>query len=191
MRLLWKIKYHKTLAIYIWLKPSNWTLSKSRNCFPSFDPQFPELVTELRGGSNSIEQLLSIRASLAKSKITVVFVSSRSSSQCFQFIDSTSGSRSIDEFLPGSGEGLLLRRVFSLLFMEVSSFSSSCPQPPSPLPPSRSPLPRRPWPSRHPPARPAPHSPRSALAPPRPVPPARPRPRPRPRAWEHLEGGVE
>jgi hypothetical protein len=104
MRLLWKIKYHKTLAIYIWLKPSNWTLSKSRNCFPSFDPQFPELVTELRGGSNSIEQLLSIRASLAKSKITVVFVSSRSSSQCFQFIDSTSGSTSIDEFLPGSGE---------------------------------------------------------------------------------------
>jgi hypothetical protein len=52
-RLLQKIKYLQTLAIYIWLEDSRRDLSKSQNSFPRFDPPFPKLLAEVRGVSNS------------------------------------------------------------------------------------------------------------------------------------------
>jgi hypothetical protein len=61
----------------MWLEPSRQTLSKSRNRFPRFDPQFPELLAEVRGGSNSDEQLLPIHMSLAKFESTATFVTLR------------------------------------------------------------------------------------------------------------------
>jgi hypothetical protein len=81
------------------------SLSKFQNPFPSLDLKLPELLVEVRDGSNSDEQLLSIRASSTESEGTVVFVLSRASSQCLLFIDLTDGSSPIDVFLVGSGEG--------------------------------------------------------------------------------------
>jgi hypothetical protein len=109
MRLLRKIKYIQILEIYIWSESSPRVVSISRNCFPIFDPQFSELLAEVRYGSNSGdnsgEQLLSICASLAKSESTV---SSIASFWCFRFVDPTSDSPSIDGFLLGSGKSPLL-----------------------------------------------------------------------------------
>jgi hypothetical protein len=101
MGLLRKIKYLQTLAIYIWLEPSRRALSKSRNGFPRFDPQFPRLLAEVQGGSNSGDnsgkQLLSIRASLTKSESTTPFVSLIALSLCFRFAAPTAGSPPISE----------------------------------------------------------------------------------------------
>jgi hypothetical protein len=108
----WKINYLQTIATYMagTLSLSPFQISKP---FPRFDQQFPELLAEVWGGSNSndnsCEQLLSICVSLAKSKSTTMFSSSRASSRCFPFIDITSGSSSIDGFLLGSGELRLLQ----------------------------------------------------------------------------------
>jgi hypothetical protein len=71
------------------LSPS---LSKFQNPFPSLDLKLPELLVEVRDGSNSGEQLLSIRASSVESEGTVVFVLSRASSRCLLFVDPTDGS---------------------------------------------------------------------------------------------------
>jgi hypothetical protein len=130
MGLLRKIKYLQTLAIYIYicLEPSLRALSKSRNCFPIFDTQFPELLAKVRGGSNSNdnsdEQLLSIRASLVKSESTIAFVSLRASSRCFRFVDPTSGSLPIDQFLLGSSKLRLLRWAIYIVLQVFSSFLS-------------------------------------------------------------------
>jgi hypothetical protein len=69
----------------------------------------PGIAREVRGGSNSSEQLLSICASSAESEGTAAFVSSRTSSQRVRFIDWIPESPAIDGFLLGSGEGLLPR----------------------------------------------------------------------------------
>jgi hypothetical protein len=140
--------------IYIWLEPSRLALSKSQNRFPRFDPQFPELLAEARGGFNLDDQLLSIHASLAKSESTAAFVSSRASSWCFEFIDPTSGSSSIDGFLLGPGDDLLLRELPPLFFVVFLRFSTCVATPPlsaaphplalcSPLFPSPRPPPAR------------------------------------------------
>jgi hypothetical protein len=66
------------------------------------------LLAEVRVGSNSCdnsdEQLLSIHASSAESKGTIVFVSSRASSRCLRFVDPTDGLLSIGDFVLVSGE---------------------------------------------------------------------------------------
>jgi hypothetical protein len=67
------------------------------------------LLAEVRGGSNSGEQLLPIRASSAESEGTAAFVSSRASSQRVPFVDWIPESSTIDKFPLGSGEGLLPR----------------------------------------------------------------------------------
>jgi hypothetical protein len=82
-----KISSHPSnIYIYIWLEPPSRALSKSRNHFPRFDPQFPELLAKVQGGSNSSdnsdEQLLSICALSAESEGTVEFISSRASPRC-------------------------------------------------------------------------------------------------------------
>jgi hypothetical protein len=95
------------------LSPSPFQISKQ---FPIFDPQFSELLAEVQGGSKSGEQLLSICASLAESESTVAFVSSRASSRYFWFVDPTSGSPSIGDFLLGSSELRLFSIELSPLF---------------------------------------------------------------------------
>jgi hypothetical protein len=67
------------------------------------------LLAEVRGGSNRVEQLHSIRTSLVKSESTNAFVSSRASSWCFQFVDPIVSSPPIDDFLLGSRELRLLQ----------------------------------------------------------------------------------
>jgi hypothetical protein len=60
--------------------------------------------------------------SSAESEGTTACVSSRASSRCFQFVDPTSGSPSIDGFLLGSGELHLLRRASTIIAPRVFSF---------------------------------------------------------------------
>jgi hypothetical protein len=85
----------RTLAIYIyiWLASLHWTHSESRNSFLRFIPHLLEWLAKVRSGSNSgdnsSEQLLSIRASSVEFEGTTVFVLSRASSQCVQFVDWT------------------------------------------------------------------------------------------------------
>jgi hypothetical protein len=43
------VKYIKTIVIYIWLEPSRRAFSKSQNCFPRFDPQFPKIARRSSG----------------------------------------------------------------------------------------------------------------------------------------------
>jgi hypothetical protein len=80
---------------------SHRALSKSWNRFSRFNPQFPELLVEVRDGSNCSnnigEQLHSIHASSVESEGTIAFVSSRASSQCLRFVTNW-------RFLLGSGE---------------------------------------------------------------------------------------
>jgi hypothetical protein len=72
--------------IYGW-NPLVETFPNLKTVSPRFNPQFPELLAEVRDGSssddNSDEQLVSVHALLAKSESTDVFVSSRASSRCF------------------------------------------------------------------------------------------------------------
>jgi hypothetical protein len=68
-RIITKIKYLQTLAIYIYicLESSRRALYEFRNPIPSLDPKLPKLLTDVRDGSNSCdnfgEQLISIRTS--------------------------------------------------------------------------------------------------------------------------------
>jgi hypothetical protein len=135
MGLLRKIKYLQTLEICIWLEPCCRSLSKSRNRFPRFDPQFQELLAEFRGGSESGEQLLSIHALLVKSESIVTFVSSRASSQCFQFADPTVDSPSVDDFLLARANFVFSSEFSPMLSMDVSPFLLYA-QPLSPSPPA-------------------------------------------------------
>jgi hypothetical protein len=128
MGLLRKIKYLQTLEICIWLEPSCRSLSKSRNCSPRFDPRFPELLAEFRGGSNSDEQLLLIHALLVKSESITAFVSYRASSQCFRFADPTVDSPSVDDFLLAPANFVFSGEFSPLLSMDVSPFPL-CAQP--------------------------------------------------------------
>jgi hypothetical protein len=88
------------------LSPSFLQISK---LFPHIRSTIPGIAHRSSGRSNSGEQLLSISAPLTKSESIAAFVSSRASSWYYRFVDPTSGSPSIDRFLLGSGEGLLLR----------------------------------------------------------------------------------
>jgi hypothetical protein len=101
---------------------------QNTKCFPIFDLNLSKLLAEVRGGfnssENSVEKFLSIRASLAKYKDTIAFVSSRASSRCLRFVDPIFGLTSIDGFLLVFSEHLLLQRVFSIAVCRSSSFSS-------------------------------------------------------------------
>jgi hypothetical protein len=91
------------------------SISSSRNCSPKFG-------SGSNSGDNSSEQLLPIRASSAESEGTVAFVSSRALSQYVRFIDRTYESPSIDDFLLGSGDGLLPQSETSIVAPRVSLF---------------------------------------------------------------------
>jgi hypothetical protein len=86
--------------------------SKIRNPILKFDPKLPELLAKVRDGFNSVDnsddQSLSTLASSTESEGAAAFVSSRASSRCLQFLDSTNGSSSISEFVLGSNEFRLL-----------------------------------------------------------------------------------
>jgi hypothetical protein len=114
------------------LDSSRRVLSKYQNGFSRFDPQLPELLAEVRGNSNFGEQLLSIRASLAKFKSTAAFVSSRASSWCFQFVHLTSELTSIDDFVLGSNEAFFSGEQTPLFFVFLLRFLS-CYRSPTPL----------------------------------------------------------
>jgi hypothetical protein len=81
---------------------SSSTFRNTKLFFSRFISQLPELLAEVRSGSNSGEQLLPVRASSAESKSTAAFFSSRASSRCIRFVDRTSESPSINSFLLGS-----------------------------------------------------------------------------------------
>jgi hypothetical protein len=96
--------------------------------FPNIRSKSFEIARRSSSGfnssENSVEKFLSIRASLAKYKDTIAFVSSRASSRCLRFVDPIFGLTSIDGFLLVFSEHLLLRRVFSIADRRSSSFSS-------------------------------------------------------------------
>jgi hypothetical protein len=116
-----------------------------KTVFPDSFP--PELLTEVRSGSNSSdnygEQLLPIRASSAESEGIAAFVSSRALSRCLRFVDSTCGLSSIGVFLLVSGEVHHCSSLFSLYFRRLSYILFSRPPPPR-SPPLATPTPRPP-----------------------------------------------
>jgi hypothetical protein len=141
------------------MESSSRAFSKIQNYILRFDAKVPELFAVVRLGSNSGEQLLSIRASSTKSESTAVFVSSRTSSRYLRFIDLTDVSSSIDEFVFGSGELRLLRWASTIVGIVFFIFFSPA-QPtlsprwwrPSPSPPHLGP-PGSDCPAPHPRAR--------------------------------------
>jgi hypothetical protein len=120
-----------------------------------------------------LRQLLLTHASSAESKGTVAFVSSRALSQCFRFVDLTSGLPLIDIFILGSHEVCLLRWASTIVGIVFFIFFSPLHAQPLSSPPPSLPLAAAPLPS---PFLPRPMVPlplrRTSAAPPTPPPPA-------------------
>jgi hypothetical protein len=114
----------RTLDIYIYTCPASpgRARSKGRNGFSRFNSQLPELLAEIQSGYNSGDNSNEIRASSVDSEDTVAFVSSRALSRWVWFVDQTFESPSINDFLLGSGEGLLPRWETSIVAPRVHCF---------------------------------------------------------------------
>jgi hypothetical protein len=147
-------KFSNTSNIYDWNSlvkpfpkfetPPSYSIWNSRNRSPKFG-----------GGSNSREQLLSIRASSVESVGTATFVSSRASFWCLLFVDPTDGLSSIDDFMLGSARVIFSGEPPPLLYLGFLRFSVHAgplspsahlhlrrrPSPSSPLPRRGTPLP--------------------------------------------------
>jgi hypothetical protein len=115
-----KHQLYNISPIYICSTSPRRALSDSQNGFLIFISQLPELLAEVRSGSNSgdnsDEQLIPICASSAESESTAAFGLSRALSRCVRFVEQTSESPSTDGFLLSSSEG-----YFSILFSHGSS----------------------------------------------------------------------